>query len=81
MQSFAWTDAMLCVGACKALRGQMQCFALRYAKLAQKSLVLFWIRELVLFWIREMEERLDIQVTVAPRKFLLNLNIINAREA
>ena len=27
-----------------------------------------------------MEERLDIQVTVAPRKFLLNLNIINAHE-
>ena len=27
MQSFAWTDAKLCVGRCKALRGQMQCFA------------------------------------------------------
>ena len=72
---------MLCVGDCKALRGRLQSFALRYAKLAQKSLVLFWIRELVLFCIRRMEERLDIQVTVAPRKFLLNLNIINAREA
>ena len=46
---------------------------LRWAKLAQKSLVLFWIRE--------MEERLNIRVTVAPSKFLLSLNIIYAREA
>ena len=27
MQSFAWTDAKLCVGGCKALRGRMQSFA------------------------------------------------------
>ena len=60
MQSFAWTIAMLCVGGCKALRGLMQSFALadamlcvdgrnalrlRWARLAQKSSVLFWIRE------------------------------------
>ena len=37
MQSFAWADAKLCVGGCKALR-------LRWAKLARKSSVLFWIR-------------------------------------
>ena len=38
MQSFALAHAMLCVGRCKALR-------LRWARLAQKSSVLFWIRE------------------------------------
>ena len=38
LQSFALADAMLCVGWCKALR-------LRWARLAQKSSVLFWIRE------------------------------------
>ena len=38
MQSFALADAMLCVGGCNALR-------LRWARLAQKSSVLFWIRE------------------------------------
>ena len=27
MQSFAWADAKLCVGGCKALRWHMQCFA------------------------------------------------------
>ena len=27
MQSFAWADAMLCVGDCKALHWRMQCFA------------------------------------------------------
>ncbi len=26
-QSFAWADAKLCVGTCKALRWHMQCFA------------------------------------------------------
>ncbi|MDY3876471.1 MAG: hypothetical protein SOZ60_03520, partial [Prevotella sp.] len=51
-QSFAWTVAKLCVGGCKALRGRLQSFALahamlcvpRWAKLAQKSSVIFWIR-------------------------------------
>ena len=38
MQCFALTVAMLCVGGCNALR-------LRLAKLAQKSSVIFWIRE------------------------------------
>ena len=45
MQSFAWADAKLCVGGCKALRGRLQSFALahamlcvpRWAKLAQKK--------------------------------------------
>ena len=32
MQSFAWTIAKLCVGGCKALRWQMQCFASEMAK-------------------------------------------------
>ena len=59
-QTFAGADAKLCEGGCKALRGQMQSFAwadaklcvdgckalrLRWAKLARKSSVLFWIRE------------------------------------
>ena len=38
MQCFALAVAMLCVGRCNALR-------LRLAKLAQKSSVIFWIRE------------------------------------
>ena len=38
MQCFALAVAMLCVGDCNALR-------LRLAKLAQKSSVIFWIRE------------------------------------
>ena len=57
-QCFAMADAMLCDGRCKALRWQMQSFALavaklcvdgcnalrlRWAKLAQKSSVIFWI--------------------------------------
>ena len=33
MQSFAWTDAKLCVGRCKALRERMQSFARADAKL------------------------------------------------
>ena len=33
MQSFAWTDAKLCVSGCKALRWHMQCFALAHAML------------------------------------------------
>ena len=56
MQSFAWAIAKLCVGDCKALRGRLQSFALadamlcvdgckalrlRWAKLVQKSSVLF----------------------------------------
>ena len=60
MQSFAWTIAKLCVGGCKALRGRMQSFALadamlcvdgckalrlRWARLAQESSALFWIRD------------------------------------
>ena len=60
LQSFAWADAKLCEGECKALQGRMQSFAwadaklcvggckalrLRWAKLARKSSVLFWIRE------------------------------------
>ena len=38
LQSFAWAVAKLCVGGCKALRQ-------RWAKLALKSSVLFWIIE------------------------------------
>ena len=46
------SQAKLCVGGCKALRWRLQSFALahamlcvpRWAKLAQKSSVLFWIR-------------------------------------
>ena len=38
MQSIAWAVAKLCVDGCKALR-------LRWAKLAQNSSMLFWIRE------------------------------------
>ena len=38
LQSFAWTDAKLCESGCKALRQ-------RWAKLALKSSVLFWIIE------------------------------------
>ena len=56
MQSFALAVAKLCVGGCKALRWQLQSFALtvaklcvdgckalrlRWAKLVQKSSVLF----------------------------------------
>ena len=59
-KTFALTDAKLCVGKCKALRGRLQSFALavaklcvggckalrlRWAKLALKSSVLFWIIE------------------------------------
>ena len=33
MQSFAWADAKLCVGGCKALRGRLQSFALAHAML------------------------------------------------
>ena len=59
-QTFVEADAKLCVGSCKALRWQLQSFALtdaklcvdgckalrlRWAKLVQKSFVLFWIRE------------------------------------
>ena len=33
MQSFAWTDAKLCVSGCKALRERMQSFALAHAML------------------------------------------------
>ena len=32
MQSFAWTDAKLCVGRCNALRWQMQSFASEMGK-------------------------------------------------
>ena len=32
-ECFALADAKLCVGGCKALRGQMQCFAWTIAKL------------------------------------------------
>ena len=32
-ECFAWADAKLCVGRCKALRGRMQSFALMDAKL------------------------------------------------
>ena len=60
LQSFAWAIAKLCVGRCNALRWRMQSFALadamlcvggcnalrlRWARLAQKSSVLFWIRD------------------------------------
>ena len=31
-QSFAWADAMLCVGTCNALREMMQCFASEIGK-------------------------------------------------
>ena len=33
MQSFAWTDAKLCVDGCKALRERLQSFALADAML------------------------------------------------
>ena len=36
MQSFAWTDAKLCVGDCKALHWRMQCFARTDAKLCSE---------------------------------------------
>ena len=79
---------MLCVGKCKALRWRLQSFALAHAMLCEDGCKALRLKSakpaqksLVLFWIREMEERLNIRVTVAPRKFLLNLNIINAREA
>ena len=37
MQSFAWADAKLCVGNCKALRERMQSFAWADAKLCVKK--------------------------------------------
>ena len=33
MESFAWTDAKLCVDGCKALRGRLQSFAWAHAML------------------------------------------------
>ena len=36
MQSFAWTDAKLCVGDCKALHWRMQSFARTDAKLCSE---------------------------------------------
>ena len=60
LQCFALAVAKLCVGGCNALRWRFQCFVLavamlcvgdcnalrlRLAKLAQKSSVIFWIRE------------------------------------
>ncbi|OYP64000.1 hypothetical protein [Prevotella sp. P3-122] len=47
MQSFAWADAKLCVGDCKALRGRLQSFALAIAKLCVgdcKALRLRWTK-------------------------------------
>ena len=68
MQSFAWTDAKLCVGRCKALRERMQSFARADAKLC----VLFS----VLFWIRVNGGKTHLSATVVPRKFLQNsLNV------
>ena len=37
MQSFAWADAKLCVGNCKALRGKLQSFAWADAMLCVKK--------------------------------------------
>ena len=44
MQSFALAIAKLYVGGCKALRGQMQCFASKMDKTGRKASVLFEIR-------------------------------------
>ena len=61
MQSFAWADAKLCESGCKALR-------LRWAKLARKFSVLFWIRV--------NGGKTHLSATVVPRKFLQNsLNV------
>ena len=51
---FGGTDAKLCVGGCKALRWQLQSFALADAMLCVR-VVLNWQRN-VLFWIREKGE-------------------------
>ena len=83
MQSFAWTDAMLCVGKCKALRGRMQSFAWADAKLCEsgcKALRLRWAKLArkfsVLFWIRVNGGKTHLSATVVPRKFLQNsLNV------
>ncbi|OYP58742.1 hypothetical protein CIL02_13415 [Prevotella sp. P3-122] len=83
MQSFAWTDAMLCVGKCKALRGQMQSFARADAKLCGngcKALRLRWAKLArkfsVLFWIRVNGGKTHLTATVVPRKFLpISLNV------
>ena len=53
----ARTVARTCGEGCKYVR-------LRWVKLAQKSSALFWIRE--------REESLTIQITIVPRKCLLN---------
>ena len=45
MQCTAWTVAVHCGSGCSALRERLQCTASEMGKGAQKSLVLFWIRE------------------------------------
>ena len=83
MQSFARADAMLCVGKCKALRELMQSFAWADAKLCGsgcKALRLRWAKLArkfsVLFWIRVNGGKTHLSATVVPRKFLQNsLNV------
>ena len=52
---FGGTDAKLCVGGCKALRWQLQSFALADALLCVR-VVLTGKEMSVLFWIREKGE-------------------------
>ena len=44
LQSFAWADAKLCIGDCKALRWRLQSFASKMDKTGRKASVLFEIR-------------------------------------
>ena len=71
MQSFAWANAKLYEGGCKALRGLMQSFARTDAKLCVR-VGLNWHRNVCPILDKRKREKTHPTGHLDPRKFLLS---------